>query len=234
MIPEGSIGTATGSTVTTYKLAVLIPQQVSVPGFVGKVMDRQSFYDWVWNRFSKSSLLGVHEGTVLCEQAAEEGMETNAWLVDSGEAPKDRDWIEGQEEIKAELFFSEQSQAVSAASLLKQIPEITVGKVEEQEPQDWDAEWKASFLNAEQGLEIAPFWHVIPPWVNPQAEAGAVPGQKKFLKINPGAGFGTGTHETTQLCLEAIGRVSEEFPLKGKRRLILAVDLEFWRWAWLA
>src|SRR4051812_20531554 len=128
MVPESSI--------TTYKLAVLVPQRVSVPGHIGKVMDRQSFYEWVWSRFSKSSLLGVHEGTVLSEQAAESGMETESWTVDAGEAPKDRDWVAGQDEIKAELFFSEQSQAVSAASLLKQIPEITVGKVEEQEPQD--------------------------------------------------------------------------------------------------
>lgn len=210
MIPEGAM--------TTYKLAVLIPQKISVPGFIGKEMDRQSFYEWIWNRFSKSSLLGVHEGTVLSEQAAEEGFESDAWLADSGEAPKDRDWVERQDEIKAELFFSEHSQALSAASLLKQIPEITVGKVEEQEPQDWDAEWKASFLNSEKGLEIPPFWHVIPPWVDVNTnQTKAV--QNRFMKINPGAGFGTGTHETTQLCLEAVGRLSEKYSLKGVKAL---------------
>jgi ribosomal protein L11 methyltransferase len=31
------------------------------------------------------------------------------------------------------------------------------------------------------------------------------PGER-VLRINPGAGFGTGTHETTQLCLEAIAK----------------------------
>lgn len=207
--------------VTTYKLGVLIPQRVSIPGQVGKSMDRQGFYDWVWNRFSQSSLLGVHEGTVLSEQAAEEGQETEFWTIDAGEAPKDRDWVEKQEEIKADLYFAEESQAAVAARLLRQIPEIAVGKVEEQEPQDWDAEWKASFLKSGKGLEIAPFWKVVPPWLElkESQDKNAEGHRQRSLKINPGAGFGTGTHETTQLCLEAMGRVSLQHPLEGKRAL---------------
>ena len=247
MVSEGS--------PTTYKLAVLVPQRVSIPGHVGKVMDRQTFYEWLWSRFSKASLLGVHEGTVLTEQLTQDGYDghdtteseasaegceaspegyseasaesyskasaegySDPWDIDAAEAPVDRDWIERQEEIRAELYFSEHSQAVSAAKLLKQIPEITVGKVEEQEPQDWDAEWKASFLNSEKGLEVQPFWHIIPPWIdiNPALTDAS---QKRFLKINPGAGFGTGTHETTQLCLESIGRLASKIPLKGARTL---------------
>ncbi len=204
-----------GSSTTTYKLAVLVPQKVSIPGQFGKSIDRQAFYEWVWNRFSKSSLLGVHEGTVLSDQASENGFETEAWTLDAAEAPSERDWIDRQEEIKAELYFSEHSQALSAASVLKQIPEITVGKVEEQEPQDWDAEWKATFLNSGAGIEISPFWRVVPPWV----EIDQSKQTKKNIKLNPGAGFGTGTHETTQLCLEAIGKLSVKYPLKGVRAL---------------
>jgi ribosomal protein L11 methyltransferase len=33
--------------------------------------------------------------------------------------------------------------------------------------------------------------------------------------VNPGAGFGTGTHETTQLCLERIGELSLQQSLGG-------------------
>jgi ribosomal protein L11 methyltransferase len=34
--------------------------------------------------------------------------------------------------------------------------------------------------------------------------------QEVVVRVNPGAGFGTGTHETTQLCLEALGGLALE------------------------
>jgi ribosomal protein L11 methyltransferase len=79
-----------------------------------------------------------------------------------------------------------------------------VGSIEEQKPQDWDAQWKASFLNAGEGVVVPPFWRIVPPWVN-GGKSGEI-----ALKINPGAGFGTGTHETTQLCLQALGETLKE------------------------
>ncbi|MGZ3698975.1 MAG: 50S ribosomal protein L11 methyltransferase, partial [Bdellovibrionota bacterium] len=91
-----------------------------------------------------------------------------------------------------------------AKKSLALIAGLTLGAVQEQKPQDWDAEWKASF----QGAEIPPFWKIVPPWEKesppPQGSTGA---SKRLLRINPGAGFGTGTHETTQLCLQAIGEL---------------------------
>ncbi|OFY99639.1 MAG: hypothetical protein A2070_04245 [Bdellovibrionales bacterium GWC1_52_8] len=54
-------------------------------------------------------------------------------------------------------------------------------------------------MNTPDGIVVPPFWRILPPWssvpVNPDVSV---------LRINPGAGFGTGTHETTQLCLGAI------------------------------
>ncbi len=47
------------------------------------------------------------------------------------------------------------------------------------------------------GIEIPPCWRVVPP-----SRTGHGTGIRVVLE--PGAGFGTGTHETTQLCLQAI------------------------------
>jgi ribosomal protein L11 methyltransferase len=74
----------------------------------------------------------------------------------------------------------------------------------EQPPEDWNATWKASFNALEKGFEIPPFWKIYPSWV----EKPSMEDNRHVIRINPGAGFGTGTHETTQLCLQAIGDTS--------------------------
>jgi ribosomal protein L11 methyltransferase len=191
------------SAPSTYKFTLSVPQSVRLPGEIPFELEREAFYAWIWERFATEGLIGVHEGTVLSEQAAEQGFETDSWTVDSGEAPKERDWVGRQDQVEAELYFIGRDEAHRSAEFFQRMKELTVGPVEEQKDQDWDAEWKASFLNAGAGVSIAPFWKIIPPWVELEEEA------VKFLKINPGAGFGTGTHETTQLCLEAIGEVSQ-------------------------
>ncbi len=189
------------SQVSTFRLSLQLPGRISLVSHEGAAVeiDRDTFYQWLWHTWIEKGLLGVHEGTLLTEEAAAQGLETESWTVDAGEAPRQRDWVGKQGEVSTDLYFSTLAQAQEAALELRNIPHVTVSEVEEQKPRDWDAEWKASFLNAGAGVEIPPFWRVVPPWVD--AKAG-------FIKINPGAGFGTGTHEATQLCLQAIGEVA--------------------------
>ncbi len=59
---------------------------------------------------------------------------------------------------------------------------------------DWLAEWKQSWQPVEIGRFI-----IAPPWSN----LGDVH-DRLVIRIEPGMAFGTGTHETTRLCLDAI------------------------------
>ena len=64
------------------------------------------------------------------------------------------------------------------------------------ENQDWLAEWKKHWRPTEIGRFV-----IAPPWAEP-------PGNDKILiQIEPNMAFGTGTHETTQLCVSAIDRL---------------------------
>lgn len=200
---------------TTYVVSLSVPRRVQIPDliqFSDQIGDlaREEFFTWLWTRFSDFGLVGVHEGSLLAEEAAEQGMENDSWTVDSAEAPVGRDWVAEQELENAELYFDSEAEAKDAATLLATISELKITGIREQKPQDWDASWKASFLNNGSGVPIPPFWRIVPPWVKfePQGE--------KFIKINPGAGFGTGTHETTQLCLQAIGEYFPRVPLDGQ------------------
>jgi len=63
--------------------------------------------------------------------------------------------------------------------------------------QDWLSEWKKHWQPVEVGrLVIAPSWFLSEP-------SGS---DKIVIRIDPGMAFGTGTHETTRLCLKAIDK----------------------------
>jgi ribosomal protein L11 methyltransferase len=65
------------------------------------------------------------------------------------------------------------------------------------EEEDWLAAWKKHWKPSEVGKFI-----VAPPW------APVKDTRDHFvIKIEPSMAFGTGTHETTQLCLEALGDI---------------------------
>lgn len=64
---------------------------------------------------------------------------------------------------------------------------------EEVEQRDWLAEWKKNWKPTETGsFVVAPAWHDVPA------------GDRIVIRIEPSMAFGTGTHETTRLCLRAI------------------------------
>jgi ribosomal protein L11 methyltransferase len=60
---------------------------------------------------------------------------------------------------------------------------------------DWSSRWR-SFHHP---IEIAGTLYVRPPWHEPAAGAGLID-----LVIEPGQAFGTGSHASTQLCLELL------------------------------
>jgi ribosomal protein L11 methyltransferase len=71
--------------------------------------------------------------------------------------------------------------------------------VREVEQRDWLAEWKKSWQPVEIGRFI-----IAPPWSNVDVTPGHC-----VIRIEPGMAFGTGTHETTRLCLAAIQKYYE-------------------------
>jgi ribosomal protein L11 methyltransferase len=63
--------------------------------------------------------------------------------------------------------------------------------------EDWLQKWKEGYeaVHIGERLIVAPSWRV------PKEKSGRV-----VIQIDPGMAFGTGTHETTRLCLESIER----------------------------
>lgn len=74
-------------------------------------------------------------------------------------------------------------------------------RIQEVPDRDWLAEWKKSWQPVQAGRFI-----VAPPWIDPAslASADGSAGAEIVIRIEPGMAFGTGTHETTRLCLKAI------------------------------
>ncbi len=64
------------------------------------------------------------------------------------------------------------------------------------EETDWLAEWKKHWKPTEIGKFI-----IAPPWEN------VADSEKIVIRIEPNMAFGTGTHDTTKLCLKAIGEL---------------------------
>jgi ribosomal protein L11 methyltransferase len=74
------------------------------------------------------------------------------------------------------------------------VDSVRVGRVYEVPNEDWLAEWKKNW----QPVNVGRF-HIAPPWTDAPQDENAV-----LIRIEPGMAFGTGTHETTKLCLAAI------------------------------
>lgn len=64
---------------------------------------------------------------------------------------------------------------------------------------DWLEEWKKHWQPVAVGRFI-----IAPPWSDVPVSAGESGAEPIIVRINPGMAFGTGTHETTRLCLKAI------------------------------
>jgi ribosomal protein L11 methyltransferase len=95
--------------------------------------------------------------------------------------------VPDREQIRSELF---------EALRIYELPSSSVRdmNVREVEQRDWLEEWKKNWQPVEVGRFI-----IAPPW----SEIDDKP-DRCVIRIEPGMAFGTGTHETTRLCLAAM------------------------------
>lgn len=86
--------------------------------------------------------------------------------------------------------------ALAEALRIYELPTSSVREmnIREVADQDWLGEWKKSW----QPVEVGQRFIIAPPWTEVSEEDRIV------IRIEPGMAFGTGTHETTRLCLLAI------------------------------
>jgi ribosomal protein L11 methyltransferase len=90
-------------------------------------------------------------------------------------------------------FFDDEA---DADSLLRRFP----GPILRHAPRDWVAFSRANW----EPFCVGSRFYLVPDWRDDPAPPG-----RFRIEINPGLAFGTGFHETTQLCLEAL----EQYPL---------------------
>ena len=95
--------------------------------------------------------------------------------------------IPDRERVRAELFEALRIYELPSSS----VRDMSVREIEER---DWLGEWKQSWQPVETGRFI-----IAPPWSDITDR-----GDRLIVRIEPGMAFGTGAHETTRLCLDAI------------------------------
>ena len=74
--------------------------------------------------------------------------------------------------------------------------------VSETEDKDWINNWKEYFKPFRASDRIA----ICPTWIE-KADDSVMNGNPMILRIDPGVAFGTGSHETTNLCIQALDRL---------------------------
>ncbi|MDQ7783633.1 MAG: 50S ribosomal protein L11 methyltransferase [Desulfomonilaceae bacterium] len=116
-------------------------------------------------------------------------------------------------------FPSHRRQAVESrlrellAALAETFPDLPAAElvVSQLPHQDWATAWQSRFRPIEVGKHLM----VTPPWIEPRSE------HRTPIVIEPAEAFGTGTHETTQGCLELLEEAAEELTRTGTRFSVL-------------
>lgn len=182
---------------------------LSRDGEARQSLSREDWVGWVGQLLATEGLVGIDEGSRELTQS----------LLDEGVVSDPRDWTQQESLLQATFFFKEQAEAQRACQILLEVdPEVFCGVPEEEPEQDWSQRWREFFLSQASGWEVPPFWKIVP------EGSGLEKKQREgllTLHLCPGAGFGTGTHETTQLCLEAIGHFFLQHPQAWKGQYFL-------------
>jgi ribosomal protein L11 methyltransferase len=140
-------------------------------------------------------------------------MEANALGTETNDAGPEiivRGYFDREPEIE-----SVKMQLIDALTIYNVSPASMIDlRLSEVPDRDWLEEWKKSWQPVQVGRFV-----IAPPWLSePRGVANGSSGSREsiepvatargsdtiVIRINPGMAFGTGTHETTRLCLKAI------------------------------
>lgn len=108
------------------------------------------------------------------------------------------------ERVVLQAFFTEAPDPQQVREALAVVLEcfavsggVEVVSLVEVQDEDWLAKWKESW----QPFTVGERFLIVPSWAKSGLES-----ERFVIELDPGMAFGTGTHETTQLCLQAIER----------------------------
>ena len=133
------------------------------------------------------------------------------FLMEQGATGLEEEIREGSKEVALRAYFlkdgGEKRVETNLRRYMKSIGIIFSRKVSYRvsasviPEQDWGENWKQFFKPLRIGSKLV----VFPPWEKAGLKKGEVP-----VEITPGMAFGTGTHGTTQLCIEALEKRLEK------------------------
>ena len=109
-----------------------------------------------------------------------------------------------EDEVIQLVFFSDDAYGHQALERLERLcyeqygGEIRILQEKRVDNSHWEEEWKKTY----RPLSLGKTMEIVPSWLEP-TDTTRLP-----IFIEPGMAFGTGTHETTALCLEALERLS--------------------------
>jgi ribosomal protein L11 methyltransferase len=151
-------------------------------------------------------LAGARADAGLLEQALLDAGALSVTLQDAGDEPVLEPGV-GETPLWRELvvtgLFRADTPMDPELEALRPLPGGQAARVEILEDKDWTREWMQHYQPMRFGAGL---W-ICPSWLEPP-EPDAV-----NLLLDPGLAFGTGTHPTTALCLEALSGL----PLTGCR-----------------
>ena len=78
--------------------------------------------------------------------------------------------------------------------LAQDLPSLCIGPIEEVAEQNWLEQWKKGL----SGFALGNLFYVSPSWQTPPTT------NRVILRIDPEQAFGTGSHDTTRVCLELV------------------------------
>jgi ribosomal protein L11 methyltransferase len=134
----------------------------------------------------KLNALGIHRVAVRHRPEAPDERQLEAWLPEA-------DWPD-----------QERRQLEHALAPLAETFGLTLPTIawKQQDDEDWSLSWKQHWQADPVGQRLL----ILPAWLELPSDYA----DRMVIRMDPGSAFGTGSHPTTRLCLEAIERLAME------------------------
>lgn len=174
-------------------LELVVDRAITLP--CGTAVDRETFCDWLWAH-DGDAMLGIDHGAIDVDEAAALGLIPTTLLLDAAAAPADRDWPAAMPAQRMTIWFTTAAAARAAGDRLAGSHGCRIGAMHPTTISG-AATWRDTF----GPISVPGFGTIHPAWAVGHAMAAP---QGTVMFIEPGVGFGTGLHPTTQLCLQSL------------------------------